>query len=122
MARSRIIATNEYCSWQSKTKRKTQLTQQFNFGSISAGTLMLGFVICSAVLYIFFVNGSAVKGQEIKKIEKEIGELKSENEKLRIKEAELKSLYYIEESVKELDMEGVKNVSYAEEVGPFALK
>ena len=48
--------------------------------------------------------------------------LKKESERLRIKEAELKSLYRIEESSRDLEMSEPAQVSFIEEKSPVALK
>jgi len=74
------------------------------------------------MIYLYSINSSAVKGHKIRKAETEIGELKKEHEKLMIKEAELKSLYHIEEASKELDMDELNDISYIEEISPVAFK
>ena len=48
--------------------------------------------------------------------------LKDSNEKLKIKEAELKSMYNIEEKTKDLNMVAPKDVSYLTLPGNVAMK
>jgi hypothetical protein len=61
------------------------------------------------------VNQTAVKGIAIRNAEKEIAVNAKNNESLRIKEAELKSLYRIEDASKQLDMVDASSVKYLEE-------
>lgn len=85
--------------------------------------MMLGaLLVVAGILYIYSINSSAVKGYQIKQVEKEISDLQKENEKLKIQEAELKSLYHVEEASKQLNMGEMKNISYIEETSPVALK
>ncbi|KKT87391.1 MAG: hypothetical protein UW87_C0035G0002 [Candidatus Moranbacteria bacterium GW2011_GWC2_45_10] len=67
------------------------------------------------------INQSAVKGLQIRKIEKEISQMKKENESLKIKEAELKSLYKIEQFSKDLNMSEAAEVTFLDESNPLAL-
>lgn len=109
-------------SWQQNTKRKTNTEIKNIKGFINSGFLIVALLFVAAALYVYSINSSAVKGYQIKQVEKEIMELKKENEDLKIKEAQLKSLYHIEESSKNLNMGDLKNVSYIEESGPVAMK
>jgi len=79
-------------------------------------------LIISGILYIYSINSSAVKGYQMKQVEKQISDLEKENDKLKIREAELKSLYHVEEATKDLNMAEMKNVSYVEQTSPVALK
>ena len=54
----------------------------------------------------------AVKGIAIRNAEKEIESQKKDNEILKIKEAELKSLYKIEEQSKQMEMINSSEVKY----------
>lgn len=91
-------------------------------GSASLSFAIIFFVLLAGILYIYSINGSAVKGYKMRQAEKEINGLKKENEKLIIKEAELKSLYNIEEASKKLNMNEMNNISYVDEKSPVALK
>ena len=84
--------------------------------------LILLFAAAAAGFYIYSINSLAVKGQEIKKIENSIAELRQEQEDLKIREAEVKSLQFIEQSSKEINMSETVVVSYIEEKGPLAMK
>lgn len=73
--------------------------------------------------YLYSVNRSAVQGYHMRSLEKEINQLKEANTKLKITEADLRSLYKLEESKEGLQMEVLDaNVIYIEERGPVALK
>ena len=109
-------------SWQQNTKRKTNIEEKNIKGFVNSGFLVFVLLIIAAAIYLYSINGSAVKGYQIRQAEKELLELKKENANLKIKEAELKSLYHIEESSKDLNMGNLKSVSYIQETGPVAMK
>lgn len=107
-------------SWQQNTKTKTE--KKSIKGSINSTVLIVALLLVSGAVYLYSINSSAAKGYQIRQVEKDIQNLKKENEDLKIKEAELKSLYRIEESSKNLNMGDLKNISYIEETGPVAMK
>ena len=109
-------------SWQQNTKRKTNTEKANIKGFINSTVLIIALLIVSAGIYLYSINSSASKGYQMRHVEKDIDSLRKENENLKIKEAELKSLYHIEESSKNLNMEDLKNVSYIQETGPVAMK
>ncbi len=109
-------------SWQQKTKRKTNIEKTTIKGFINPVVLVVILLFIAGAIYLYSINSSATKGYQVKQVEKEIQDLEKENENLKIKEAELKSLYHIEESSKNLNMEDLKDVSYIEETGPVAMK
>ena len=109
-------------SWQQNTKRKTNIKKTNIKGFISSNVLIFALIFISGAIYLYSINSSAVKGYQVRQVEKEIQDLQKENENLKIKEAELKSLYKIEESSKNLNMEDLKNISYIEETGSVAMK
>ncbi len=117
--RSRACLAN-LCHWQPKIKinRKKKITS----GSINLAFIVFIFTVVAGVFYLYSTNSNAVQGYQIKKVEKDLFELRQVNEQLRIREADLKSLYHIEESTKNLNMEETKSVSYVEETGPVAMK
>lgn len=82
----------------------------------------VGFVIVLGAFYLYATNKVAVQGYAIRSAEKEIARLKQDNNQLRIQEAELKSLYRIEESGKRLNMFEPENVSYIEDANAIALR
>lgn len=113
-----------FYSWQQNTKRKTNTNTEKKSikGFINSSVLIIALLFVSAGIYLYSINNSAVKGYQVRQVEKDIQELKKENEDLKIKEAQLKSLYHIEESSKNMNMGDLKNVSYIEETGPVAMK
>jgi hypothetical protein len=121
-ARTNFVLTDSCCYWQPKTKRNTNNKKEKILGFINPVFVLVAFIILAGILYLYSINKSAAKGFQVKQVEKDITELKNENEQLKIKEAQLKSLYYLEEASKNLDMTGTKSVSYIEESGPVALK
>lgn len=109
-------------SWQHNTKRKTDTENRNIKGFVNSNFFVIVLLIIAAAVYLYSINSSAVKGYQIRQAEKKVLELRKENENLKIKEAELKSLYHIEESSRNLNMESLKNVSYIQETGPMAMK
>ncbi|MCK9378837.1 MAG: hypothetical protein M0P97_01685 [Candidatus Moranbacteria bacterium] len=95
-----------------------------NFGFVNIKVVLVLLLMVTGCAYLFLVNGSAVKGYQIKSIEREISDLQKENEKLKISEAELNSLQHIEEESKNfINMsESSQQLVYIEELGPVALK
>ena len=91
-------------------------------GNVTLNFLVAALVCLLGVFYIFEVNNMATKGFEIKTLENQMGDLKRENEKLKIQEAELKSMYNIEEKTQELNMVAPKDVSYLTLPGDVAMK
>jgi len=119
MIRRTIVVRKTKCSWQPKIKRKpivaTESAPKRKAGFINPVFVVAFFGILAGLFYLYSINQSAVRGFQVKEVEKEIASVKKNNEKLKIKEAELKSLYHIEESTKSLNMEGLVNVSYVDE-------
>ena len=129
-----IIARADLCHWQAKrkpdriqfrrnetaagSKTKTKIIS----GSIDLKFVVIVFAVLVGIFYIYSINNSATKGSNVLKMEKEIAQLKKQSEQLRIKEAELKSLYHIEEESKKLNMAEVSSISYIEKAGPMAMK
>lgn len=116
---SRVAMRGCICHW--KTKTNTQKKEANIPGFVSPWFIIALFLV-SAGIYLYFINNSAIKGSQMREIEKQITDLKKEDEQLRIKEAELKSLYRIEESSRQLNMTEAFQVSYLEEKGPMAMK
>lgn len=124
MTNRTIVIRKRSFRWQSNIKRKTQkqiIQNSHQAGFISPMIVVLVCTVFSGLLYIYSVNQTAVKGIEIRKIEKEIAEQEKNNEALKIKEAELKSLYNIEGSSRNLNMVEAENVKYLEESPAVAL-
>jgi hypothetical protein len=118
MTQRTVVIRKKSYGWQPNIKRKTQIKierRAHSAGFISPVFVVLAFAVFAGLFYVYAVNQTAVKGLEIRKIEKEIAESKKNNEALKIREAELKSLYKIEESSKNLNMVDAANVKYLEE-------
>jgi cell division protein FtsL len=106
---------------------RNSISQEINKKTkIIAGSIKLSFIVwflivLAGAIYLYSINSSAVKGNQMQKLEKEITNLKSQNEQLRIKEAELRSLYRIEEESRKLNMSAAVNITYIEDSGPMAM-
>jgi cell division protein FtsL len=77
-------------------------------------------------VYLFTINHTAVQGYAIRSAEREIAQAKEENQRLKIEEAELRSLERIESARDRLHLvavaPGSDTVSYIEAPGPLALR
>ncbi|HBR72070.1 MAG TPA: hypothetical protein DEA27_04715 [Candidatus Moranbacteria bacterium] len=115
-----VVIRSKACFGQPQTKIKIQEKMSASgFVNPVVSVVVLG--IFAGLLYVYSINQSAVKGFQMKKVEKEITQLKNENELLKIKEAELKSLYKIEQSSKDLNMLEVAEIKYLDETNSLAL-
>jgi cell division protein FtsL len=120
MTRSKVVAMRDRCQWRrKKQKTKNKITIA---GSINISFAAAVFVFISGLFYLYSVNDNAVKGHQIRRAEKELEELKNENEQLRIQEAELGSLYRIKEESEKMNMSKPEEVVYINEDSPMALK
>lgn len=119
MKKRTVVIRKKTCNWQPNTKRKIEiketLQRKHNAGFISPVFVVMALTAFAGLFYLYSINQTATKGIEIKNVEKQIAQEKNENESLKIKEAELKSLYHIEESTKNLDMVDAVHVNYIEE-------
>lgn len=116
-----VVIRKKSCSWQPKIKTNNNTKKVRPAGFINPVFVVCGCAVFAGFLYLYSINQTAVKGLKIRQIEKEIAQMQTVNENLKIKEAGLKSLYHIEESSKNLNMSGLKAVEYIEENGPVAL-
>ncbi|HLM84306.1 MAG TPA: hypothetical protein VK254_03810 [Candidatus Bathyarchaeia archaeon] len=91
-------------------------------GKIAWSFLLVILICVSGVFYIFEVNNVATQGFKIRELEKQVQDLKNSNGNLKIKEAQLRSMYNIEERTKDLDMTAPKDVSYMMLPGNVAMK
>lgn len=119
MIKRTVVIRKNSCTWHPKTKRKLEqkhAARSVNAaGFISPVFVVLACTAFSGLFYIYSVNQTAVKGLAIRSAEKEVMQQRKDNESLKIKEAELKSLYRIEDSSKNLNMVDATNVKYLEE-------
>jgi hypothetical protein len=118
MMKRTVVIRNNSWHWQSNKKRNTLpmvASKSHTAGFISPVFVVLLCTAFSGLFYIYSVNQTAVKGIAIRAAEKEIANQEKNNESLKIKEAELKSLYRIENSSKQLNMVEASSVKYLEE-------
>lgn len=119
MTKRTIVIRKQSCSWKPKTQRKTiekvQPKKKHNAGFISPVFVVMIFGFLAGLFYLYSINQSAIRGFQVKEVEKQVSEIRNENEKLKIKEAQLKSLYHIEESSKNLEMTNLGNINYVDE-------
>ena len=118
MIKRTVVIRKKSCLTQSNKKRNTMpmvaLTSNTS-GFISPVFIVLACTAFSGLFYIYSVNQTAVKGIAIHNAEKAVADQQKSNESLKIKEAELKSLYRIEDASKQLEMTQSTTVKYIEE-------
>lgn len=120
---SRFLTITNSSSVNFGERKKTVKSQSAaRMGNVTLNFLVAALVCLLGVFYIFEVNNMATKGYEIKALENQMSELKKENEKLKIQEAQQRSMYNIEEKTKELNMIVPKDVSYLNLPGDVAMK
>lgn len=105
-----------------KNAKKNRLTEDVGVNFKNAGMSLMVMVIFLGIFYLYQVNDLTNKGYEIREIEAQIGELKKENDKNKIKEVELRSMYNIEKTTENLGLIASSDVSYMELNGPVAMK
>ena len=118
MTKRTVVIRKKSSYVQPKTKRNIpiQLPKMSNAaGFISPVFVVLACTVFSGLFYVYSINQTAVKGIAVRSAEKEIADRKKENESLKIKEAELKSLYRIEQATRQMDMADVQQINYLEE-------
>lgn len=92
------------------------------------GFVQKGFLVIVAVFlfsagnYLFSINQNAVHGYRIRTLEKEIAKLESENSRLKVAEAEVRSLERTKEAGARMGMERVTDVVSVERLGVVAMK
>ncbi|HPN54507.1 MAG TPA: hypothetical protein PLB52_01085 [Candidatus Moranbacteria bacterium] len=124
MTNRTVVIRKQSSVWQRKTKRKIQPILEIKShtaGFISPVFVVFVSAIFCGLFYVYLVNQTAIKGIAIRNAEKEIEEQMKNNEILKIKEAELKSLYKIEEQSKQMEMINVSQVKYLEDNSSVAL-
>lgn len=119
-----VVIRRQIGQWRPETKTKIQSRKEIvsAAGFINPVIVAVVFALFSGFLYIYSINQSAVKGFKIRQIEKEITEMRNENELLKIREAELRSFYKIEETSKNLNMLEARDITFVDESKPLALK
>lgn len=84
--------------------------------------LSIGILIVSVVGYLVSVNRNAVSGYAIRQAEKRVSEASETSKKLRIREAELRSLASIEEAGARLNMVPTDHPLSIRATGPIAYR
>ncbi len=123
MNKRTFVIRKKSWKWQEKTKRNIHVPSApnlHNAGFISPVFIVLACTAFSGLFYIYSVNQTAVKGISIREAEKEVLRTKKENEQLKIKAAELMSLYNIEEASKSLEMVEASSVKFIDEAPSVA--
>lgn len=131
MTRRTVVIRRSSCRWTAtKQKPKREIVKVSAAAEGALRPLKAGFVnpvvslcifgICSGLFYLYSINQSAIKGVEIRRIEKEISEMRRQEEVLTIREAELKSLYHIESAAANLNMAAVDQVRYIDDTAAVA--
>ena len=120
-----VVIRRQSFGWQPNIKRKIQqprfaAPKLHLAGFISPVFVVLACTAFAGLFYVYSVNQTAVKGIEIRRAEQEVANQQKNNELLKIKEAELKSLYQIEEKSKQLNMVDSANIKYLEEMPSVA--
>lgn len=108
-----------------KGKEKS-IVQSFSgaseIGSLFASVSVIVLVLLFGAFYLWEVNDLATKGFEIRDLEKQIQELAKNNKRMQIREVELKSMYNIEKSSRDLNLVSPQNITYLEINGPVAMR
>jgi hypothetical protein len=94
-------------------------------GNINLGALGFFMIIClvfSGAVYLSQVNGIAIKGFEVRDMEKKIQSLEKQNQKLKIQEVELASMNNIEKSMNDFNLVSPSSISYIEINSPVAMR
>lgn len=119
MTKRTVVIRKNTSGWQSQTKRKNTIIsakeKKRPAGFISPVFIVLACTAFSGLFYVYSVNQTAIKGVAIRNAEKQLDEQRKANESLKIKEAELKSLYSIENATRGANMVDESNVKYLEE-------
>lgn len=84
--------------------------------------VLIVFVACAGIMYIFQINKLATMGYEIKDKEKQIEGLLKQNETLQIQAAELRSMQNLEADKEHMKMKKPSNTTYIEVSGSVAMK
>ena len=103
-------------------RKGTTGQQSVRVGRVTLNFLLVVLICIFGVIYIFEVNNVATQGYQIRDLEQKAQELRENNEKLKLKEAELRSMYNIEQKTKDLNMVAPKDVSYISLPGNVAMK
>jgi len=79
-------------------------------------------IIFSGAFYLYQVNDLVNKGYKVKSLQAQIQNLQEANQKSKIKEVELQSMYNIEKNTQELGLVSSNSISYLEINNSVAMK
>jgi cell division protein FtsL len=117
-----LIITNSNSFAFGGRKKFSAGREPVRIGPLTLNFLLVVLICAAGVFYIFEVNDVATQGYKIRELEKRAQELRDNNEKLKIQEAELRSMYNIEEKTKNLNMVAPESISYMALPGNVAMK
>lgn len=108
---------------RSEASRSENVDRRVWNGSVRRATLLVAMIVfVSVAAYLFSVNRNAVAGYSMRVAEKRVAELSNESQRLRIREAELRSLYGLEEASRHLDMVPITDAVLVEESDSIAYR
>ncbi len=84
------------------------------------GVFSMASLFLTMIGYLSMVNRNAVAGYSMRVAEKRMAELSVEAQKLRIREAELRSLYGLESASSQLGMRPIEDAASLDVPGPVA--
>lgn len=108
---------------RSEASRSESADRRVWNGSVRRAMLLVAMIVfVSVAAYLFSVNRNAVAGYSMRVAEKRVAELSNESQRLRIREAELRSLYGLEEASRHLDMVPITDAVLVEESDSIAYR
>ncbi|MFZ2192913.1 MAG: hypothetical protein WAV31_01600 [Candidatus Moraniibacteriota bacterium] len=119
---AKVIIINNTRAVEKRIIKEAGKRGSIKIGLAGAGFLTVAFVVFFSAFYLFQVNDLAMKGYEIKEVETKIANLKKDNDKMQIREMELRSMYSVEKVAPEFNLVSPVNVSYLELNDLVALK
>ncbi|GEM_PF-6687995 len=78
------------------------------------------FIFLSGIIYVFETNKLAAMGNERRKAKEQLERLKKENEEMKLKEAQLRSIYELEKARKNLSLQKPEKIEFLEVESHFA--
>jgi len=94
--------------------------RKIRFKGLAGKVFWSGFVLLfasSLVIYLFQVNTIAAKGFHVRELEKQISQVKENNEKLKLQVVEMRSMTDLSERVENLQMVEVDKITYYDTAG-----
>lgn len=95
-----------------KTIREKHLAMKKMFLSNAFRVFLAVFVLAFGVLYVVYTSSISTKGYDITDMQKQITNLKRENQKLEFKIAQHRSMQSIQERLEGMDLVSAENIEY----------